>query len=229
MNQRSTVDGIELITTLRPGVRKTVMLLHGFGASCDDLAPLGQYLDRSQEWNWIYPEGILEVPTSPHTSGRAWFPIRMAEIEAAAMRGETVDFAEVLPQGMKNAEARIVSLIETLRIDPSDLVLGGFSQGAMMAVQVAINLKADLRGLILFSGTLINRNEWVEKLPAKRDIPFIQSHGKNDPILGFSHALRLNQQLKECGLKGDFHEFNGGHEIPLPIIQKAASFLNERQ
>lgn len=223
--QRTTVDGIDLITILRPGIHKTVMLLHGFGASGDDLAPLADYLDRNQEWNWIFPEAILEVPTSPHTTGRAWFPIRMAEIEAAAMRGETVDFADVLPQGMKNAEARIISLIEKLRIEPRNLVLGGFSQGAMMAVQVAITLKEDLRGLVLFSGTFINRNEWVEKLSAKRHIPYIQSHGKNDPILGFDHAVRLNSQLKESGLKGDFLEFSGGHEIPLPIIQKAANFL----
>lgn len=222
---KTTVDGIDLITILRPGVKQSVMLLHGFGAGYEDLAPLASYLDSKDEWNWIFPNGILEVPLGPHMSGRAWFPIRMADIEAAAMRGLSYDFSDVLPEGMKFAEQRLISLIEHLRIDPKDLVLGGFSQGAMMTLQVGLHLEESLRGMILFSGTLINRKEWLEKLPNKIAIPFMQSHGRSDPVLGFQHAERLYGVLKDAGLKGDFHSFHGHHEIPFPTIQKASAFL----
>lgn len=223
--QRVAVDGIELITITRPSASKTVMLLHGFGASCDDLAPLAQFLDPELQWNWIFPNGILEVPLGSHLSGRAWFPIRMAEIEAAAMRGEVVDFSSVLPDGMKEAGVAVRRLMEHLHITPNQLVLGGFSQGAMMAVQVAVHLEQDLLGMILFSGTLINRIEWEKLLPDRSKVPFIQSHGRSDPILGFGYAKNLFDVLTRSGLKGEFLEFGGYHEIPLPVIQKTALFL----
>lgn len=222
---KSSINGLDVITVTRPGATKTVVMLHGFGASYEDLAPLAPYLDPQGQWNWIFPNGILEVPLGPHMSGRAWFPIRMADIEAAAMRGEVVDFADVLPDGMRTAAERLRSLIEHVRIDSKDLVLGGFSQGAMMAVQVAATLPTDIRGMVLFSGTLINRGEWRSALPKKQAVPFFQSHGRGDPILGHQHAKRLNQLLLESGLKGDFVEFTGAHEIPLPVIQRAAAFL----
>ncbi len=223
---RSVIDGLECLTLTRPGTRKTVIMLHGFGADMNDLGPLHSYLDPAGKFNWIFPNGIREVPIGPHVTGRAWFPIRMADIEAAAMRGEVVDFSEVFPEGMHDAELRIKSLIHHLRIEASDLVLGGFSQGAMMTCQVALTLPVDLCGMILFSATCINRKVWEENAPKHQAIPFIQSHGKEDPILGFQHAERLYSILTNAGLKGSFMPFQGFHEIPLPVIRETQRFLD---
>lgn len=225
--QKSTVDGIDILTLLRPNITRTVMLLHGYGANYEDLATLAPILDRNQEWNWIFPNGIQSVHIGDYMSGRSWFPLRMAEIEAAAMRGETIDFTTVLPDGMKTAESRIISLIETLRIEPKDLVLGGFSQGSMMTMQVAVNLREKLKGMILFSGSLINRTEWEAKSAHISGIPFLQSHGRADQILGFQYADRLYQLLSSAKLQGEWVPFNGGHEIPMPVIQKAGTFLDK--
>lgn len=223
--QRTSIDGIDLITITRPETARTVVMLHGFGASLEDLAPLADHLDPRGAWNWVFPNGIISVPIGPHMVGRAWFPIRMAELEAAAMRGEVIDMAAVLPDGMKEAGRRLASLLGHLRVEPRQLVLGGFSQGAMMATEVALNLHADVRGLLLFSGTLVNRAEWVKALPSKRAVPFFQSHGRSDPLLGFAHAERLCSELREAGLVGDFVAFGGGHEIPDAAVRGAAAFL----
>lgn len=225
--QRTTIDGIQIIAITRPNVAKTVMMLHGFGANYDDLASLAPHLDPRGEWNWVFPNGILEIPLGPHMVGRAWFPIRMAEIEAAAMRGDVVDFADVLPEGMDEAGKRLAALIKHLHIEPEHLVIGGFSQGAMMAIQVMNSLAGDIKGLVLFSGTLINRLAWVDRLPSRAAVPFIQSHGRSDPMLGFSHAVRLHETLQKAGLHGEFLAFDGGHEIPFPVIQKTEHFLSE--
>lgn len=222
---RSTIDGIDCITVTRPTATKTVMILHGFGADMNDLAPLHSHLDPDQQFNWIFPNGIVKVPIGPHVSGRAWFPIRMAEIEAAAMRGEVLDLAETSPEGLGEAEKRIKSLINFLRIEPKQLILGGFSQGAMMTCQVALTMDTDVGGMILFSGTCINLKVWEENASRHKVIPFIQSHGKEDSILGFKHAQRLHTVLTASGLKGNFFPFGGGHEIPLPIIRETSKFL----
>ena len=222
---RAVIDGMECMTLTRPNASKTVIMLHGFGADMNDLAPLHNYLDPDGRFNWIFPQGILAVPIGPHTTGRAWFPIRMADIEAAAMRGEVVDFAEVFPDGMAEAERRIKSLISSLRINCSDLIIGGFSQGAMMTCQVALTLPDDVRAMILFSGNCVNIKAWEASATRHKAIPFIQSHGLEDPILGFKHAERLHSMLTRSGLKGQFLPFKGFHEIPLPVIRETAKFL----
>ncbi len=224
--QRTVIDQMECLTLTRPSAKKTVIMLHGFGADMNDLGPLHSYLDPSGRYNWIFPNGIREVPIGPHMTGRAWFPIRMADIEAAAMRGEVVDFSDVFPDGMEEAERRLKSLIAHLRLEASDLILGGFSQGAMMTCQVALTLPKDICGMILFSATCINRQRWEELAPSHKAIPFIQSHGKDDPILGFKQAERLHGLLTKAGLNGRFIPFNGFHEIPMPVIREAALFLD---
>ncbi len=221
----AVIDGLECMALTRPRATKTVIMLHGFGADMNDLAPLHTYLDPDGHFNWIFPQGILTVPIGPHATGRAWFPIRMADIEAAAMRGEVVDFAEVFPEGMAEAERRIKSLISYLRLKSSDLILGGFSQGAMMTCQVALTLPDDIMGMILFSGNCVNIKTWEAAAPRHKAIPYIQSHGMEDPILGFKHAERLHSLLSESGLKGQFLPFKGFHEIPLPVIRETARFL----
>ena len=219
------IDGIECLTITRPGAAKTVMILHGFGADMNDLASLHSHLDPDAKFNWIFPNGIIKVPIGPHVSGRAWFPIRMAEIEAAAMRGEVLDLADSIPDGLLDAEKRVKSLIQCLRIEPNQLILGGFSQGAMMTCQVGLTMDADLAGMILFSGSCINLKAWQKDAAKHRAIPFIQSHGMEDPILGFRHAERLHSVLTAAGLKGQFLSFKGFHEIPLPVIRETAKFL----
>jgi phospholipase/carboxylesterase len=224
---KTVIDGIECLTVIRENAAKTAIILHGFGADMNDLAPLYSYLDPSGKFNWIFPNGIDEVPIGPHMAGRAWFPIRMAEIEAAAMRGDVVDFADVCPPGLVEAEIRLKTLIKTLRIKSEDLVLGGFSQGAMMTCQIALTMKEDVAGMLLFSGNCINLQVWSENAARHRKIPFIQSHGTEDPVLGFKHAERLYEMLTNAGLKGEFIPFKGFHEIPLPVIREAAKFLDK--
>lgn len=220
------IDGIECLVLIREKAEKTVIILHGFGADMNDLAPLHSYLDPSGKFNWIFPNGTEAVPIGPHIQGRAWFPIRMAEIEQAAMHGDAVDFADVCPPAMVEAEARLKSFIRALHIKSEDLILGGFSQGAMMTCQLALTLPDDVAAMLLFSGNCINLQVWSENAERHRKIPFIQSHGIEDPVLGFKHAERLYKMLTDAGLKGEFIPFKGSHEIPLPVIREAARFLS---
>ena len=222
---RTTIDGLDVLSLIRPNASHTVVLLHGFGADMNDLAPLHSYLDSNKKWNWLFPNGPIEVPIGPHMSGHAWFPIRMADIEAAARRGEVVNLSDTLPDGMLAASSRIKSMLASMQLDLSKVVLGGFSQGAMMSCEVALTLGEQVKGMVLLSGTLIHRKVWVEAAPQKKGLPFIQSHGRSDPILGFSYADDLYNVLTAAGLNGEFLPFQGAHEIPLPVINRVSHFL----
>ncbi len=105
------------------------------------------------------------------------------------------------------------------------MILGGFSQGAMLATDVALRLEEAPAGLIIWSGTLISEPEWRKRAPARRGLGVFQSHGRQDPLLPFLRAVALRDLLIEAGLEVDFLAFDGEHTIPLEALERTADFL----
>ena len=61
--------------------------------------------------------------------------------------------------------------------------------------------------------------------PKHKGLPFFQSHGSVDPILGFAEALALEGELKTAGWVGTLSRFEGGHAIPPEIIAGLGAWL----
>lgn len=200
----------------------TIVLFHGYGADMNDLAPLAGAIQAPRGCNWYFPNGHLSIPISQHHEGRAWFPIPLAELEA----GATLDLTERVPPGMKKARENATQFLSKLNVDPSRLVLGGFSQGAMLATDLVLHMDQKPAGLALLSGTLINKSEW-NTLAAKGAMPFFQAHGARDTVLSFAHAQMLEQLLKKNGWSGQLQRFEGGHEIPSEVLIQLGSFLRK--
>jgi phospholipase/carboxylesterase len=227
MFRRSEALGVEFLVVQREQSHLTVVLLHGFGADMENLAGLVSLLDPQKQWNWVLPNGIIDVPLG-YDVGKAWFPIRVSEIERAAASGKGLTLDSVLPDGMKVASQRLRELMSALHLKPENLVIGGFSQGAMMSVECALSLPSPVRGLMLFSGTLVNGGEWRKLSRERGAIPYIQSHGRQDPVLAVQGARMLNDVLKEAGWPGEYHEFDGVHEISEQVVHSSAAFLKKR-
>jgi phospholipase/carboxylesterase len=209
----------KLSCLIRPGedTKKHAVLLHGFGADAADLFPLADVLDPDEQWNFMFPDAPLEVPIGPMWTGRGWFPISLRDLEAG------IDFTQVRPPGLSESSAIISELVFNLNAE--NLVLGGFSQGAMVATNVALGNPTDIKGLMLLSGALLDEQGWKKKAPALKGVKFIQSHGAQDPVIPFSAGQRLFDLLRASGLDGQLVSFSGGHEIPGPVVKKAAEFL----
>jgi len=226
-------DTIQVTPTVVPGVadqaapgsvKKAIVLLHGFGADNQDLASLAEYVGSSAGVSWFFPNGPHSVPIGPHTSGRAWFPLRLAELEAKG-----VDFTQVLPDGMDRAANSILKAIEGLRskhgLQWNQIVIGGFSQGAMMAVEVALRAPDQPAGVTIFSGSLVNEPVLKTVGPKKSGLKFFQSHGAQDFMLPFELAEKLERDLSEAGWDGMLYGFRGGHEIPPAVLREWQSWL----
>lgn len=196
-----------------------VVLLHGFGADAGDLAPLADLLDPEHLWNFTFPEAPLEVPIGPGFVGRGWFPISLRDLEVG------VDFTQIRPPGLNDSAKMVSELI--FHLNPKKLVLGGFSQGAMVATDVALHQPNDINGLILYSGVLLDEKGWSKLATDFKGKPFLQSHGVNDSVLPIRGAERLFQMLKGAGAEGSFLSFSGGHEIPMPVLKKTSEFLRQ--
>ncbi|MGE4130577.1 MAG: alpha/beta hydrolase [Bdellovibrionales bacterium] len=195
-----------------------VVLLHGFGADAQDLAPLSQVLDPEESWNFTFPEAPLEVPIGPMWTGRGWFPISLRELEAG------VDFTKIRPPGLDLSRKLLQELV--FELNPTRLVVGGFSQGAMVATDYAMENPDDWQGLIIYSGVLLDQPGWSTKAKALKGKKILQSHGSSDAVLPISAADQLSKLLRGAGTEHQFIQFGGGHEIPMPVLQKTREFLS---
>jgi phospholipase/carboxylesterase len=204
------------------------IICHGYGADAYDLASLSDVLNAPAGTTWIFPQGPIEVPLGPHMSGRAWFDIDVQALERAMREGTTRDLTHFVPANLKIARQYMLELISTLKRPLHKILIGGFSQGAMLSVDVSLQLESNLAGLVLFSGALFNSTELQTRVNTKSGLKFFQSHGKQDSVLSFAGAQSLEKFLLSGGLKGQLLPFQGGHEIPHNVIEQASGFVRKR-
>jgi len=121
--------------------------------------------------------------------------------------------------------AMLDELEPLLGVSGDRVALGGFSQGAMLACDVALRSRRPLAGLMLLSGVMISRPEWLPLMPERAGLPMFQSHGRQDPLLPFELAAELRDAMRAAGVAVDWLEFAGGHEIPLEVVKRGWEFL----
>src|SRR5262249_39464772 len=146
---------------------------------------------------WLFPDAPLALGDF---GGKMWFPIDVEAIERAQSGGKSADFSAQAPAAMDEASDRVLAFLAELKVPWSRLILGGFSQGAMLAVDVALRAPQNPLGLAILSGNLIKKAAWSAAAPKRKGLRFFQSHGIADPILGLTGALALEAVLKDAGL-----------------------------
>ncbi len=231
------MDKLGKLTVRRLGANKdglVVVLCHGFGAPGDDLVPVGRALPAPSGTHFVFPEArlslaeVLGMPQALVGPARAWWPIDMERLEKAMRGGDVRDMSREVPEGLSESRAALLSLLDALAaegIGSERVVLGGFSQGAMLATDVALRDPRPLAALVIWSGTLICENEWLPLMASRKDLPVYMSHGEDDPILPFSLAKNLEGELTKAGITVQFRAFRGGHAIPPPVLSDVAALL----
>lgn len=206
-----------------------VVLAHGFGAPGDDLVPLARVTKAPKGTRWVFPWAPIKLDPRLAGDGRAWWEIDMMALQLAMMRGRPRDFLGEEPAGLAAARAKMVALLEALParfgVGLERVVLGGFSQGAMLSMDVALRTKLPLAGVALLSGTFLCEGVWRPAMSDRAGMRVFQSHGRQDPILPFALAEQLRDALTGAGASVKWVQFNGGHEIPGPVLDGLGDFV----
>ena len=205
-----------------------VVLMHGFGAPGTDLVGLWRVLDVPGEVRFAFPEAPNAIPGM--AGARAWWMLDLAGREAAIAKGPR-SHADDVPEGMEEATDSMVAMIEELRaelsVPDSELIVGGFSQGSMVACNAVFTRAVQPAGLVILSGTPVDFASWKAGMHQRRDVRVLQSHGEQDPLLSFDAARNLCAAMRESGLEVDWVPFRGGHEIPLPVLEGLSGFIRD--
>lgn len=204
-----------------------VVLMHGYGAPGDDLVALHRVMRVPRATRFAFPAAPIETHMMPGVDSRAWWNIDMAEMQNALLRGDLHAMTMRDPDGLAEARAAIDELLGELRakLSPSAVVLGGFSQGSMLALDVALRTSQKIDALVILSGTLLARDVWIPKMKSLAGKRVFQSHGRQDPILPFSIAEELARELASAGANASFVPFRGGHEIPPHVLDALCEFI----
>jgi len=208
----------------------TVVLCHGFGADAGDLAPLAQAIPLPGKVRWLFPQAPYQFQMMWGV-GRAWFPRDPAGIEAF-LSGETFgSLAGVDPPGLEDSSRELMEYMDLMGCDPAQTVVGGFSQGAMVAAATILRLPQLPAGLLLLSGSIIAADRLRRLAEGRdtelRDLRVAQYHGQEDPVLPFEAGQAMAALLESAGADVRFAVFPGGHGIPQSILPSIAEQVGE--
>ncbi|PIU00714.1 MAG: hypothetical protein COT74_03350 [Bdellovibrionales bacterium CG10_big_fil_rev_8_21_14_0_10_45_34] len=203
-----------------------IVLIHGFGASMHDLTSLASEWSLPYHARFLFPNGPIRVDLGFGSHGQAWFKIDVAQFQQHLERGTHKDFSQVRPKGLDEAVSKLDGWMKELELDPAQTVIGGFSQGAMVSLALALESKASFKALVQFSGQIFDE-KWVrERLSKQPAIPVFQSHGTKDNVLSFQGAEKLYECFEQSDWSPLWMPFTGGHEIPLSVLRKSEEFLS---
>jgi len=219
--------GIDYLHVKRQA-KTLVILMHGYGANMQDLLSLHQFYDENIDW--IFPNAPLSLASLGMPGGQAWFHIDMEELNRAIQQGIPRDFESKRPVEFIQALTQMTAFMNEVEKDYDEIIVGGFSQGAMMAMHLSFSVgfsAQKIKGLLILSGAFLDREGLVAKIQKAHTFPIFQSHGRFDQVLDFAGAAKLHTFFVEAGKDIQFYPFNGAHEIPMDVIQASGTFFNK--
>jgi thioredoxin len=206
-----------LITNVVSGSNadRLLVLLHGYGADERDLGALLTYLDPEGRFAAVMPRGPLEAPGAP---GYSWFPIG-----AEGVDGPAFDAALDLLDGFVDEQCAELGLAR------EDAIFGGFSQGAGLALLLAIRSGASARpaGVLAMSPFAPAGDSLDIDWEAARSIPVLLQHGTEDPMIPISAARHLAAVLSEHDVPLVYREYPMGHQVALESVQDAQMWMTQ--
>jgi phospholipase/carboxylesterase len=188
--------------------------MHGRGADEHDLAPLLQTLDPDGDLLGFLPRGPLALPPG----GRHWYVLR----EVGSPDRET------FLQTFALLSNWLDGVLAENEITPDRLVLGGFSQGAVMAYSLGLGAgRPQPAGILAFSGFIPRVDGFELDLDGRTGLPVSISHGSLDPIISVEFAREARTRLEAAGLAVRYREDPVPHTIAPGALAQAKEVLAE--
>jgi phospholipase/carboxylesterase len=194
-----------------------VILLHGYGADGGDLIgladPLAPHLPKTR---FVAPNAPQPCVNNP--AGFQWFPIPWLDGSSEA---------ESLVAAGQAAAALNAYLDAAATTTPPDrTVLVGFSQGTMMALQVAPRRPVPVAGIVGFSGRLLRPERLAAEIASRP--PVLLVHGDQDPMVPIAHLKEAADALTAAGVETRTHVSPGvGHGIAPDGLGLALGFIRQ--
>jgi phospholipase/carboxylesterase len=173
-----------------------LVLTHGRGADEHDLFPLLDLLDPEGRLLGVTPGGPLHLPPG----GRHWYSV------------QRVGYPD--PASFAEGFGALTAFLDSLGLDWSRTILGGFSQGTVMSYAVGLGEGRPLpAGIIALSGFIPTVDGWRLRGDIPQGFPVVIGHGAADPVISVEFARDARQRLEAAGADVTYEESPVGHHI----------------
>jgi len=195
----------------------TIFAMHGWGSSAMDLLGLAPFVAAGR-FLVICPQGHHEVEIGA-VNGYGWYQMR----PGSPPDEEKVDPAvDQLRMFIDEASSRYP-------VDKGKIVALGFSQGGMMAYNLAMRWPEKFAALVgigtAFPEYLV---ELVSNHDAIQQLPTLVQHGRADPMLEIARARKSVETLRSLQVPVTFREYDCGHEVSADGVRDLSTFLLEK-
>ena len=225
MNQNATIpasNGHQLLSLLHrapaAGVSSPwlLVLMHGVGSNEDDLFGLAEYVPPA------FHVVSLRAPFVLGPGSYAWF-----EFSVAPDGSRRIDARQ--EAASREAVVRTVqALSEQLGVPPERVVLGGFSQGGIMALSLLRTRPELLHAALVMHSRLLPEVDALAVAPeALQGKALWVSHGQQDGVIPLANAQAIRAKAAGWPVDLSYHEFPGAHEIRPAELQAAMAWLGE--
>jgi phospholipase/carboxylesterase len=192
-----------------------IVLLHGRGTSEQDLLPLLDVLDPRERLVGAFPRGPLQLPPI----GYHWYQV------------EEVGFPD--PETFTATYQRLGSWLEGLGertgVPIERTVLGGFSQGTVMAWALALGPgRPRPGGILAMSGFIPTVPDFELQLDGLAGLPIAITHGSDDPVISVELGRQARDRAQAAGADVVYRETDVPHIVDPRLIPGLADWLDKR-
>ena len=202
-----SVPQLSLVHRYKPSAIKdrpapVIFLFHGYGSDEEDLFSFAPELPAE------YAVISARAPHPMQPFGNAWYAL-----DFTASQGKWSD----LNQASESRDIIVSFLDEALSaydLDPGNVTLIGFSQGAVLSYAVALSYPEKVRNLVALSGYIESEIliEGYEEKPI-RDLNVYVSHGQVDQVIPAAWAQASTEKLTALGIDHVYEEYPVGHGV----------------
>jgi phospholipase/carboxylesterase len=197
--------------------KPVLILLHGYGSNEDDLLGITPSIDKR------FAIFSLRGPIPVGTNGYCW-----NKLEFLPGHKRRYDYREVI-SSRKLILDFITQVCTVYKTNPSNIYLLGFSQGAIMSFDIALNAPHAIAGAVALSGRVVPESYRDRKVDRSAgNLKFFIGHGTSDSLILFTEAEETVSALKSQGVGNiTFKHYNISHTISKQEIAELNKWLTD--
>jgi phospholipase/carboxylesterase len=184
----------ELIRAEQEMEPRLMIVLHGLGDSMEGY----RWLPQAMQLPWL--SYLLVNAPDRYYTGFAWYPLD----------GDP-------GPGIERSRKLLFELLDQVRgggCAAEKIIVFGFSQGGLMAMEVGARYPHRLAGIVGVSGYVHEPDRLLRELsPQARQQRFLITHGTHDPLIPIQTVRPQMELLRQAGLRIDWREFVKAHTI----------------
>ncbi len=211
-----SLEAVELTRGNNPS--HCVIWLHGLGADGHDFEPIVPELELELAVRFVLPHApVRPVTLNGGMQMRAWYDIKPGDVQWGS--GEIQESASLIQE--------LVDHENSSGIPSSQIALAGFSQGGVVALQLALRTEQPFAGVVALS-TYLHNQEYVGKEVsfASVNTPIFMAHGTMDPMIPLSRAVSSRSALEALNYQVEWRQYDMAHQVCYDEVTDISRFLN---